>query len=69
MVQVAVSVIVLVAAILFLHSLWNGFSIDLGFRPENLLVVKTDPTAQGYSRERSEFSSSNSKTKYRNCLM
>jgi predicted permease len=53
MVQVAVSVVVLVAAMLFLHSLWNGFSIDLGFHPENLLVVKVDPTAQGYSRERS----------------
>ena len=53
MVQVAVSVVVLVAATLFLHSLWNGFSINLGFHPENLLVVKVDPTAQGYSRERS----------------
>jgi predicted permease len=53
MVQMAVSVVVLVAAALFLHSLWNGFSIDLGFHPENLLVVKVDPTAQGYSRERS----------------
>ena len=53
MVQVAVSVVVLVAAALFLHSLRNGFSIDLGFNPENLLVVKVDPTAQGYSRERS----------------
>ena len=53
MVQVAVSVVVLVAATLFLHSLWNGFSIDLGFHPENILVVKVDPTAQGYSRERS----------------
>ena len=53
MVQVAVSVVVLVAAMLFLHSLWNGFSIDLGFRPENLLIVRLDTTAQGYSRERS----------------
>jgi predicted permease len=52
MVQVAASVVVLVAATLFLHSLWKGFSIDLGFRPENLLVVKVDLTAQGYSRER-----------------
>jgi predicted permease len=53
MAQVAVSVVVLVAALLFLHSLWNGFSIDLGFRPENLLIVRLDTTAQGYSRERS----------------
>jgi predicted permease len=53
MVQVAVSVVVLVAAMLFLHSLWNGFSIDLGFRPENLLIATLDTTAQGYSKERS----------------
>ena len=52
MVQVAVSVVVLVAAALFLHSLRNGFSLDLGFRPENLLVVRVDPAAQGYSKER-----------------
>jgi predicted permease len=53
MVQVAVSVVVLVAATLFLRSLWNGFAIDLGFRPENLLIVRLDTTAQGYSRQRS----------------
>jgi predicted permease len=52
-IQVAVSVVVLVAAMLFLHSLRNGFSIDLGFRPENLLIVTLDTTAQGYSKERS----------------
>ena len=52
-VQVAVSVVVLVAATLFLHSLWNGFSVDLGFRPENLLIARLDTTAQGYSKERS----------------
>jgi len=53
MVQVAVSVIVLVAAALFLHSLRNGFSMDLGFRPENLLILRLDTAAQGYSTERS----------------
>jgi len=53
MVQVAVSVVVLAAAMLFLHSLWNGFSIDLGFRPDNLLIATLDTTAQGYSKERS----------------
>jgi predicted permease len=51
MVQLAASVVVLAAASLFLHSLWNGFSTDLGFRPENLLVVKVDPIVQGYSSE------------------
>ena len=52
-VQVAVSVVVLVGAVLFLHSLWNGFSIDLGFSPGNLLIATLDTTAQGYSKERS----------------
>jgi len=52
-VQVTVSVVMVVTAVLFLHSLWNGFSIDLGFRPENLLIVRLDTTAQGYSKERS----------------
>jgi predicted permease len=51
MVQVAASVIVLAAASLFLHSFWNGFSTDLGFHPENILVVRVDPKAQGYSSE------------------
>ncbi len=54
-VQVAVSVVVLVTAALFLHSLWKVFSIDLGFHAENLLVVTVDPATQGYSRERSRF--------------
>jgi predicted permease len=53
MIQVAVSAVVLVAATLFLHSLWNGFSINLGFHPENVLVIRVDPAAQGYSNERS----------------
>jgi predicted permease len=53
MIQVAVSVVVLVAAALFLHSLWNGFSTNLGFRPQNLLIVRVDTAAQGYSQERS----------------
>jgi predicted permease len=53
MAQVTVSVVVLATAALFLHSLWNGLSLDLGFRPENILVVRMDPTAQGYSRKRS----------------
>jgi len=52
-VQVGGSVVVLVAAALFLHSLWNGFSTNLGFRPQNLLIVRIDTTAQGYSTERS----------------
>ena len=51
-VQVAGSVVVLVATALFLHSLWKGLAMDLGFRPENLLIGRVDTTAQGYSGER-----------------
>jgi predicted permease len=47
-------VVVLVAATLFLHSLSRGLSIDLGFRPGNLLIARVDTTAEGYSAERSE---------------
>lgn len=53
LVQVALSVVVLVAAGLFLHSLRKASSIDLGFRPENVLVLRVDPSLQGYSDERS----------------
>jgi putative ABC transport system permease protein len=55
MVQVAVSVVVLVAGGLFLRSLRNGLSINLGFQPESLLVVKVDPAPQGYSGDRTAF--------------
>ena len=51
--QVALCVVVLTTAGLFLRSLKNGSSMNLGFRPENILVVRMDPVAQGYSSERS----------------
>jgi predicted permease len=53
MAQVAVSVVVLVAATLFLHSFRNGLTMNLGFHADSLLVVKVDPVAQGYSSEQS----------------
>jgi predicted permease len=52
--QVAASVVALVAASLFLHSLKNAYSVDLGFDPKNLLVLRLDPKLQGYSNERGE---------------
>ena len=52
--QVAASVVALVAASLFLHSLKNASSMDLGFDPKNLLVLRLDPKLQGYSNEKSE---------------
>jgi putative ABC transport system permease protein len=53
-VQVAGSVIVLVAAGLFARSLSRAESIDLGFDPHNLLNVGIDPGLQGYSQQRAE---------------
>lgn len=50
--QVALCVVVLTAAGLFLRSLRNASSIDLGFHPENILVCRIDPVSQGYSTER-----------------
>ena len=48
-VQVAVSVVLLVAAGLFLRSLRNAASIDFGFKPDHLLIAAVDPRIHGYS--------------------
>jgi len=50
--QVTFSLVVLVAAALFLRSLAQLKSVDLGFRPQNLLLASFDPELQGYSEER-----------------
>jgi putative ABC transport system permease protein len=52
--QVAGSLIVLVAAGLFMRSLRNAESIDLGYDPHHLLNVSLDPELQGYDRPRAE---------------
>lgn len=52
--QVAVSVVLLAAAGLFLRSLRNASSIDIGFNPDNILILAFDPKTQGYSDERAE---------------
>jgi len=49
--QLAVSVVVLVCAGLFLRSLRNVQSADLGFNVENLVSVQLDPGLLGYSVE------------------
>ena len=41
--QVAMSVIMLVAAVLFLRALGNAAAIDPGFRPDNLLIAEAGP--------------------------
>ena len=50
-VQVAVSMVLLVCAGLFVQSSRNASAIDFGFRTDDLLVLSVDPLAQGYDRE------------------
>lgn len=50
--QVALSLVLLATAGLFLRSLGNASSIDIGFRPENMLTLSVDPRIHNYSRER-----------------
>jgi predicted permease len=52
--QVAGSLILLVAAGLFMRSLAQAKSIDLGFNPHNVLNVGVDPGLQGYEQPRAE---------------
>jgi macrolide transport system ATP-binding/permease protein len=49
--QVALSVVLLIAAGLFLESLRNARRLDLGFQPENRLTVSVNPGMQGYDEE------------------
>ena len=51
-VQVAVSVVVLVGAGLFLQTLANLRRVDVGFDPENVLLFRMDPRSSGYDDER-----------------
>ncbi|MBI2498316.1 MAG: ABC transporter permease, partial [Opitutae bacterium] len=51
--QVAMSLIVLICAGLFLQSLRRVQSVDLGFRPERLLMLSYDLSLQGYDDNRS----------------
>jgi len=52
--QVAVSLVVLICAGLFIKSAQNAGNIDLGFRTENLLIFSVDVGLQGYDRARGE---------------
>jgi predicted permease len=52
--QVAVSLLLLVGAGLFAHSLYNLRSVDLGFRTENLMTFSLDPSLNGYDESRTQ---------------
>jgi predicted permease len=51
-VQVAVSLMLLVAASLFIRTLRNLHHVDLGFQPENIALFDIDPTSLGYRGQR-----------------
>ncbi len=50
--QVALSLVLLSTAGLFLRSLGHASSIDIGFKPANILMMAVDPKLHSYSREK-----------------
>jgi predicted permease len=50
--QVAVSVVLLIGAGLFVRTLQNLRSVDVGFSPDNILMFRINPALNGYSPER-----------------
>jgi predicted permease len=50
--QVALSMVLLATAGLFLRSLGNASSIDIGFKADNVLMMTVDPKLHNYSREK-----------------
>jgi putative ABC transport system permease protein len=51
-IQVALSLVLLVGALLFVRSLQNLLAVDAGFRPEGVLAVSLDLRRPDYSKER-----------------
>lgn len=51
-VQVALSLVLLATAGLFLRSLGNASSIDIGFKPDKILLMSVDPKLHNYSKEK-----------------
>jgi predicted permease len=51
-VQVSLSLVLLTTAGLFLRSLGHASSIDIGFKPANLLIMSMDPKLQNYSHDK-----------------
>jgi predicted permease len=52
--QIAFSLLLLIGAGLFIHSLRNLKDLDPGFRATSLLAFKIDPTLNGYGMERTK---------------
>ena len=52
--QMALSIVLLVSAGLFLRNVRAAVSIDKGFVSDNLLLAAVDPGVQGYNRTRTE---------------
>lgn len=50
--QVAVSVVLLIGAGLFVRTLQNLRSVDVGFEPNNILMFRVNPSLNGYTPER-----------------
>ena len=51
-VQVSLSLVLLATAGLFLRSLGNASSIDIGFKPDKILMMTVDPKLQNYSHDK-----------------
>jgi predicted permease len=51
-VQVSLSLVLLATAGLFLRSLGNASSIDIGFKSDNLLMMSMDPKLHNYSHDK-----------------
>jgi len=50
--QVAMSLVLLIGAGLFLRTLHNLRSVDVGFNPNNLMMFRINPLANGYTEDR-----------------
>jgi predicted permease len=53
-VQIALSLVLLAGTGLFLRSLQNASSIDLGMKPDHVLLMSFDPKLHNYSREKTQ---------------
>ena len=51
-IQVAISLLLVIGAALFLRTLHNLKSMDMGFRSENVLLASLDPAKSGYDRQK-----------------